>query len=202
MKKKLVAIAAATLVILPFGASPASADTGGGMIAFECVASLSLFPSGGGTGTCGTNSLAPGTPAVPSSASGTITGVTDDGEPFVLVVAGVNNFDASFSYEEACVAGEPPVLGTASGTAEIRGVTGTVGTTSVSGTIEVSFSWVRAGLTAVVTITDGSFPGISGEITGAGTAAFVPLLTAGNTCAGGAPLRALVAGEVEAAVTP
>lgn len=199
MKKKLVAIAAATLVILPFGASPASADTGAGVIAFECVANLSIFP-GSGSGTCGSNSLAPGSPVIPSTAEGTITGVTSSGQPFVLVAAGVNNFSASFNYEEACLAGEPPVLGLATGTATITGVTGTVGTTPVSGNLTVTFSWTRAGLTAAVTINGGSFPGISGTITGAGTAAFVPLLTAGNTCGGGAPLRALVAGEVNAAV--
>lgn len=209
MKKKLIALVAAAVAVIPFTVSPAHAAAGGGTIVFECTADLPFFPSDGGVGQCGTDKAHESAPEVPSTAEGVLTGVTDQNNPFVIVVAGTDNFDATFDYSEGCVAGEPPLAGTAAGSAEITGLSGIAGTDVITGgEIKVTFSWVRAGATAVITITggtidvDGTDDTISGDVLGAGTAAFVPVISAGNTCPSGDSLKAPVVGTATVAVTP
>lgn len=203
MKKKLVALAAAAVAIVPVTVSPANAGPAAGELVFECVASLPGFPSGAGTGKCGPDTLAGG-PVVPSSAEGTIQGVTDSGQPFVLTAAGVNNFTATFNYQEACVAGEPPVLGTANGSATIKGMTGVVGVTPVANAeITVTFTWTRVGATAAITITGGTLTfgaEVEAVTAGTGEAAFAPVVTTGNTCPSGGGLKALVTGSAQVAI--
>lgn len=206
MKNKLIAVMTAAVAVIPFAVTPAHAGTGGGTIAFECTADLPNFPSDGGAGKCEAGAVVDGGPSVAASAEGTITGRTDGGQPFILVAAGVNNFEATFNYSEGCVAGEPPVAGTAAGSAEISGMTGFVGTTPVTAELTVTFSWTRAGVVAAVTVTgadidlNGVDDDVTGTVVGAGTAAFVPVLTAGNTCPGGDALKAAVAGSATVTV--
>lgn len=203
MKKKLVALAAAAVAIVPVTVSPANAGPGAGEVVFECVASLPAFPSGAGSGTCGSGSLAGG-PVVPSSAEGTIQGKTASNVPFALVAAGLNNFTATFNYQEACVAGEPPVLGTANGSATITGMTGVVGTSIVNdGKLVVNFTWTRGGTAAAITITGGTLTatGLSESVSvGVGEAAFAPVIGLANTCPSGGGLKALVTGSAQVAI--
>jgi hypothetical protein len=213
LKTKLVAIAAAAVAILPLTSSPATAGPGHGKIAFSCVADLPAFPSAASNGTCGSGTLGTG-PVVPSSASGKISGLTDQGNAFTVAVAGTNNFNAEFAYREPCVAGEPPVTGEANGTATVTGWTGRVvdpdtGAVEIvtNGTLTVTFNWARVGATAEILIGDAdlSFTGSSDTATngtGAGGASFAPVLTQGNLCPEGGPLKALVTGSAALAWTP
>lgn len=201
MKKKLVAIAAAAVAMIPIIGSPANAAAAAGTLKFECVAALPEFPSPQAEGTCGSNTLGIGGPVVPSSATGVIKGATDANQPIVLVAAGTNNFSAAFTYQEPCVANEPPASGTANGKATITGLQGVVGTTQVNnGTLVVDFEWVRGGATAAILITDavlttsqGTVDGVT--VVGAGAANFAPLLGATNVCPVGGPIRAVVEGS-------
>lgn len=190
MKKKLVAIAAAAVAILPFTGSPAQASVSGA-IAFECVAQLPEFPSPQANGSCGT----------PSAAVGTVSGLSASGQAYTLVAAGVNNFGASFEYQEACVANEPPVLGTANGTATVTGLTGVKNGAPVTASAELQFSWRRVGLTAAITISSGEIQFSDGDTatplvaaSANAAAGFAPVLTLANTCPVGGPLQAAVAG--------
>lgn len=200
MKKKLVAIAAAAVAMIPLAGTSANAAAAAGTLKFECVANLPAFPTPQGDGTCGPGALAGG-PVVPSSATGVITGATNDNLPIVLVAAGVNNFSAQFSYQEPCIANEPPATGTANGTATITGLQGVVGTTPVSGgKLVVEFTWVRGGGTAAITITGatlsaGSTTVEGTTVVGAGEASFAPVLGPANLCPEGGPLKALVEGS-------
>lgn len=199
MKKKLIAIAAAAVAIVPLNISPASASTTGGFV-FECTAVLPEFPSPAGNGVCGSNAPV-GSTAVPSAAVGSVSGTTTAGQPYSVVAAGANNFSAAFSYAEGCVANEPPVLGTASGTAVVTGLTGVKGGAPTTATATLDFEWVRAGATAVVTFTGGSLNFSDDTATplvlqsAAGSAVFAPLLDARNSCPVGQGLRAVVAGS-------
>lgn len=199
MKKKLIAITAAAVAIVPLNISPASASTTGGFV-FECTAVLPEFPSPSGNGTCGSNAPV-GNTAVPATAAGTVAGTTTGGDAYVVVAAGANNFSASFSYAEGCVANEPPVLGTASGTATVTGLTGVKGGAPTTATATLDFEWVRVGATAVVTFTGGTLNFGDDTATplvlqsAAGTAVFAPLLDANNACPVGGALRAVVAGS-------
>ncbi|HWL35973.1 MAG TPA: hypothetical protein VNQ77_07245 [Frankiaceae bacterium] len=60
-------------------------------------------------------------------------------------------------------------------------------TGSVTGAIDVNFTWLRVGATAVITTT--------GDIDGAGAAVFVVTSPVGNPCGG--PVTAQVAGAIE-----
>lgn len=191
MKKKLVAIAAAAVAVLPFTSQPAHASVSGN-IAFECVAQLPEFPSPQANGSCG----------APSAAAGTVSGLSASGQAYTLVAAGVNNFSASFEYQEACVANEPPLLGTANGSATVTGMVGVKNGAQVSASATLQFSWRRVGATAVITITSGEIQFSDGDTatpmvaaSANATAAFAPVLTLANTCPVGGPLQAAVAGN-------
>jgi hypothetical protein len=213
LKTKLVAIAAAAVAIIPLTSSPAAAAAAAGKVSFSCVAALPAFPSPSANGTCGSGTLGTG-PVVPSSAWGTIAGLTDENNAFVVTAAGTNNFSAEFSYREPCVAGEPPVTGEANGTARITGWNGRVvkqnGTveTVTDGVLEVHFSWTRVGGTAAITIdwANLTLPGSSDHVTdpatGVGQASFAPVLTAANLCPVGGPLKAAVTGSAIVVFTP
>ncbi|MGH2730174.1 MAG: hypothetical protein ACRDJI_06130, partial [Actinomycetota bacterium] len=162
---------------------------GGGSVTFECVANLPEFPSAGNTGSCGSGTIAGvGVPSVAVAALAGAAGTT----PFA--VAGAGSLSASFDYSEGCVAGEPPVLGTAIGTA-----TATIGGPA-GGSLTTDFSWTRVGLTAVILTSNGTVTTSGGTsddgAIGVGVAAFVPLLDAGNTCPTGGDLTAIAAGEL------
>lgn len=196
--KKIIAIAAAAVAILPFTASPAPA-AGAGNVVITCKADLPQFPTDNGNGTCNGTVTIPA--PLPGTAVGGLAGVDTSGatpEPFVLTTApGVSdNFSASFQYNEGCVAGEPPVLGSAfNATATITGLQGTKGDQNVTGSATVEFEWTRAGLTAAIQITGGTLSlsdGYSAPLVGAGAGAFVPFLTVDNTCDGNGPLKAYV----------
>ncbi|MDQ3951831.1 MAG: hypothetical protein M3279_02530 [Actinomycetota bacterium] len=195
MKKKLIAIAAAAVAIVPLTGSPASA-AGAGAVAFSCTAHLQAFPTLSGQGTCnGTASVA----GIPSAGVGGVAGSTG-GQAYVLVTAPnvTGNFSARFDYEEGCVANEPPVAGAASGEATITGLSGLKGGANVTASATITFEWTRGGLTAAVVVTGGVInfsDGSSDSVAaGAALAAFVPVLTANNVCPSGGPLDALVAG--------
>ncbi|HEX2295380.1 MAG TPA: hypothetical protein VHN37_08740 [Actinomycetota bacterium] len=202
MKKKLIAIAAAAVAIVPLTGSPASASVTGGFV-FECTASLPEFPADAGTGSCG--SAAPvGTTSVPSTATGSVAGVTAANQPYALVAAGAGNFSATFDYAEGCLAGGvPPPLGTASGTATVTGLTGVKGGAPTTATATLDFEWVRVGLTAAVTFTDGEIVFSDDTATplvmqsAVAEAAFGPVLLGNNSCPSGGPLKAVVAGAAE-----
>lgn len=189
MKKKLIALVTAVVAIVPFtGVGTANAAVAG-TLAFQCKAELSAFPTAAGSGRCR------GTVGPAGITAGVAFGTSTTG-PFVITGAG--SFEASFTYSEGCVAGEPPLIGAAQGTATISGMTAVNNgsPTTASGTI--SFSWQRVGVTAAIVINGGTISfgdGASANIgTSAGTAAFVPLLQPNNTCPDGGPLEALVAG--------
>lgn len=201
MKKKLVAIAAAAVAIVPLAGSPASA-VGAGNVVITCHAHLPAFPTDNATGTCDGDANIPA--PLPGTAVGGLAGVDTTGsepEPFVLTTEpGItDNFSASFQYNEGCVAGEPPLLGSAfNATATITGLEGIKGGDPVTGSATVQFEWTRAGLTAAIQITGGTLTlsdGYSTSLTGAGAAAFVPVLTLNNTCNGNGALEAYVAAD-------
>lgn len=196
--KKLIALAAAVMVVIPFTVTPASAGPGAGVIAFECTAKLDAFPSPSGSGTCEGGATIP----APSVASGALAGTTDDGDPYV--VSGAGAFTAEFTYAEGCLLGEPPLTGAAEGSATVSGLTAVKngGTTSATLVID-SFTWTRAGLTAAITLGSGRIEFGDGDVaqtfTGAAEAAFAPILTQDNLCPVGGPLQALVVGSAQVA---
>lgn len=192
MKKKLVAIAAAAVAMIPLIGSPANASVTGN-VSFVCTANLPEFPSPASSGSCGPT----------SSAAGSVAGLSVGGDPYAVAIAGANNFSASFDYNEACLAGsEPPVAGQANGTATVTGITGVKGGATVTATATLKFDWDRAGVVAAVNIrADGSLLEFSDgdtavlTVDAAAVAAFAPVLTLANTCPVGGPLQAVVAGN-------
>jgi hypothetical protein len=152
-------------------AGPASAASpAAGVAGFECQVTLPVWPTAsGGSASC--NGLAVG---------GGVHGAAP------VTAAGTSFTGQVTSYNEACVAGEPPLIGTATGNAII----GTSG-----GNMTAGFSWTRVGLTAVVTTSGPSIGGHSHNGAGAAIAGFVPLVTGGiPTCAQPGSLTAIVAG--------
>lgn len=196
MKKKLIAVAAAAVAIVPVAASPASA-TATGEVAFTCTAHLPDFPTSGAQGTCdGTASIA----GLPSAGVGGLAGLSNSLDPYVLVTApgARGNFSATFDYQEPCVAAGPPPAGLANGRATITALTGVKDGVTVTATATVRFQWVRAGTEAAILITGGSIEFSDNEsatiTAGAGTAAFIPVAQAHNICGRGGSMDALVAG--------
>lgn len=186
--KKLIALAMSLTAIAPLtAATPAHAATAGAL-AFTCEAVLPSFPSPGDSGSCAGTSAATGA------------GLSTD---LGYVVTGVGTFEADFSYNEGCAAsGLPPASGTASGSASVEGLTA-VGPGGVkSASADLTFSWTRTGLVAVVTLNGTvTVDGVgSTSVTGRAAAAFVPVLTLDNVCPEGGPLRARVAGVAELGV--
>ncbi|HEV2755938.1 MAG TPA: hypothetical protein VG318_09210 [Actinomycetota bacterium] len=188
MKKKLIALVAAVVAIVPFMSAPASAQSGGAL-AFECTAQLGSFPSPGSGGTC------KGLVEPLGVAAGAAAGVSDQG-PYVLV--GPGDFEASFGYAEACVANEPPAIGTATGRATITGMPAIHKGELTTASGSLGFSWTRVGLTAAITLDDVSLTfangGLARPALGVAVAGFAPVIGPGNTCPSGGPLTAEVAG--------
>ncbi|MDQ3913967.1 MAG: hypothetical protein M3323_01360 [Actinomycetota bacterium] len=188
MKKKLIALVAAAVAVVPFTSGTASAQ-GAGALAFECEAFLSAFPSPGASGEC------KGTVEPLGIAAGGAAGVGTEG-PYALV--GPGDFNASFTYAEGCVANEPPAIGTANGTATITGVPAVNKGELTTANASLVFSWTRVGLTAAITISDMQITfangGSDNPALGVATAGFAPVLTQNNTCPSGGPLTAVVAG--------
>ena len=195
MKKKLVAIAAAAVAMIPLIGSPAHASASG-KVAFQCTTTLPEFPSPQASATCS------------GSATGKVAGQSVGGDAYVVVAAGVNNFKAEFEYNEACLAeGVPPALGTANGTATVTGLVGVKAgpggaKVPVTGSATLGFTWTRVGVNAVVTVSsdpskthlDFSDGDTATLTVAAATATFAPVLTLANTCPVGGPLTAAVAG--------
>ena len=182
VKKALGAVALAGLVaaaiVVPAGSAGASVT---GVVGLTCTANLPSFPTANGAGTCS------------GTSAGLGAGLTDDGQPFAL--AGPGTFDASFAYNEECVAGEPPVIGFANGSATVTGGTSTEG----AFTLNTNFNWTRVGLTAVI-LTSGTNVNFASGRTAtavapdAGVAAFAPILGTDNVCPNGGDLTAVVVG--------
>jgi len=205
MKRQLmrgVTTVAVTALALVAPATPARASISG-EIEFACTATLPVFPSVTGVGTCGG-----GTGPVPGRAVVEVQGVDTAGHPFV--VTGVGDFDAAFVYSEPCPPLPLPVsptIGTAVGTASITGLTAVhygIPPTLVGAQITATFVWTRAGNSAVVVLTSLQISFTNGHsavvasplgnsVGGWATAAFAPLPGAG-TCVAPAPTKAVVTG--------
>lgn len=190
MKKKLIALVAAVVAVVPFMPSPASAQAGGSL-GFQCTAKLNSFPTPGGTGRC------EGRIGPVGVTAGAAAGIDNEGEAYVIVGAGT--FTADFSYAEACIANEPPAIGTAQGTAYIKDVPAIRKGALTDADGVLTFAWTRVGLSAVVTITGASITfgngGSDNPAIGAAVAGFAPVIGPSNTCPSGGPLEAEVAGE-------
>ena len=180
MKRISILLAATALIgSALFGtAGSASASTDDdasptvGAAIFSCTANLPSWPSVGGNGSCSNLATA---------------GAGGHG----TTPATITSLNASFSYSEPCLAGEPPLLGNASGTATLG---------SSAGPISVQFDWVRVGLTAVVVTSGPTAGGHAHDGAGAGVAAFVPLPPLGTCSPGGSlPLTAQVVGAAATA---
>lgn len=194
MRSLRIAVVATLVAVFGAIAAPALASITG-TVSFECTASLPDWPSQQSSGFCrdfGTTT----NPSVLVSARAAVdlAGVDDAGSPFS--VAGVGPFEAVFNYSQACIAGEPPLLGSANGTATVEGLTAVVNGSVQRARLVANFSWSRVGAAAVFTITgstvffDGSTA--SGSI-GQGEAVFVPLNA--GFCPVGGRVLAFVAGE-------
>jgi hypothetical protein len=181
--KKIMTLLAATALVgsalfasagVASASAPEEASPAAGAAIIACQANLPSWPSSGSSGTC-TNTAAAGV-GLHGTTPATITSI-----------------NASFSYSEPCFAGEPPLLGNASGTATLG---------SSAGPITVSFDWVRLGLTAVVVTSGPTAGGHPHGGAGAGVAAFAPLPPLGTCAPGGSiPLTAQVVGVAATAGT-
>ena len=182
----LSAMAVVTSSIVP----QAGADMVAGTVSFECTASLPNYPTWAGQGTCGSRAL-PATAVV--SAAG-----RDGSTDARFVVAGTGRFAAFFEYNELCL--PEAVVGQASGTATVAGLSATYDGVATTATLEVTFTWSRVGATADIHVlgydlTIGGTHTIDGSL-GEGAATFEPLLQQHNFCPIGSPLDALVQGDV------
>jgi hypothetical protein len=168
----------------------AGAGTVAGTVSFECTATLPNYPTWAGSGTCGSRAL-PATAAV--SAAG-IDGATN--APFV--VTGTGRFTASFDYNELCL--PEAVVGLATGTATVTGLSAVYGGAPATATLDVTFTWMRVGATADIHVLGYRLTIIGGHTIdgslGEGAATFAPLLGQDNRCPVGGPLDALVHGDV------
>jgi hypothetical protein len=173
--KVVVAAASVALIGALLPAAPAAASAGGGALVFTCNATLPSWPSDNGTGGRCDNLASAGA------------GVHDGS------AATFNSLNANVtSYSEPCVAGEPPLVGFASGNATAGG----------ANTVTFNFDWTRVGLAAVVTGTVTSVDGSSHGGTALAAAAFAPLPPLGTCGPNGArPLSAVVAGVGLVALT-
>lgn len=206
---------AALVGAFAFPVAPAHA-TVTGATAFHCTADLPEFPSqNGNSGTCDADGIDA------SVTFGAGAGIDDgsssdaDGSRDPYVIGGVGSFHADFNYQEQCSAnGIPPLLGTADGTATVKGakvvevVAAPAPHVAVGdATLSTHFSWTRVGLVALI-ITDntkldfdftaGGFSDDNDTATATtidvAVAGFVPILGASNTCPTGGPLKAKVVG--------
>jgi hypothetical protein len=203
VRRLLALLGAVALLAMPLiQASPAQASTSGGHV-IACKAHLPQWPTLTPTsGSCTGNT--------PVGSVSVDWGLDNLGNAYVVVDPGV--FSASFTYSETCVAGEPPAVGTANGTAGVTGATALDGTTQTSAAWTAAFSWTRVGATALVflgpaSVTFGnghtatsavklpvpSPPGVSGGSSGVAVAAFVPTTVPLPTCAAPGVLDAQVA---------
>ena len=178
-------IGAVALTALIAGAVVVPASTAGatvtGAVGLTCTATLPSFPTNADNGTCSGTSVGVGA------------GLTDGGAPYAI--AGPGTFNADFVYNEACVAGEPPVLGSAVGRATVTGGTSTHG----AFTLGTNFAWTRVGVVAVILTNGTEISFASGDHATAvapdvGVAAFAPLLGTDNVCPNGGDLTAVVVG--------
>ncbi|HEX2195472.1 MAG TPA: hypothetical protein VHJ76_00990 [Actinomycetota bacterium] len=198
--KKLIAIAAVVAALTPLTAGPASAQVSGN-VAFNCTAKLSAFPSVSGSGRC------EGGARIGASGWGCVAGFRTPPVPpdfYLICGRGLNTFSATFTYNEQCVAGEPPVVGSAEGTATISDLLAVYNGTVTTANATLDFIWTRAGATAAIQITGGTInfgngESVSGTL-GVGEAAFAPLLTQDNLCPEGGPLEAEVVGSAQIAI--
>ena len=164
--KAMLMLSAVLAMVMSLSIAPANANPGVGQVAFECTASLPLFPAASGAnGAC----------------QGTATG-------FVVTTAGPKTsiqgtFRAAFSYNEP--AATCPATGTAAGNFWINEGTAD----QIAGT----FTWTRAGATAVITLANINGAGLT-SASGEATAAFEsPQAVA--ACSNPQPITATVAGE-------
>ncbi|HEY7873803.1 MAG TPA: hypothetical protein VIG64_01645 [Actinomycetota bacterium] len=166
--KKLIGLIALTAIVGAMLVPATSASAAKvGAAAGECQVTLA-WPGSGGAGDC--TGLAVG-------------GVFLDHPclPTCVFTATVE------SYGEECFAGEPPLLGDATGELKLDGTT--VG----------RYNWLRVGLVAVLTVNPEGDPSVNGAEAGAGVAAFVPQPPLGACNAPNPAMKALVVGAVVAA---
>lgn len=179
-------VVAGTIMSAP---APAAASTSGAIV-FVCEVYFSSYPAPGGTATCGGGSV--------SRAQASISGIASDGEPYL--VAGLGFPSLSFSHGQACVAGEPALLGTMFGAMTISDVPALHKGSLTTASISLPFSATVVGTDITFTISDpritfGSGGGAAGSA-GAGNGAYVPLIGPGNRCPQGGPMSAVMQGEI------
>lgn len=189
----VAAVTAAAAVAVPVPASAAVT----GSVTFNCTATLDDgWPTAAGSGYCDEGSSNPQGDG-PAFAVVEAGGLDDWGSPFI--VHGFAPLRAEFTYQEACVVNEPPLAGTASGTARIEGLPAVHNGVASSATLVASFQWTRFGATAALTITSFQFTFLNNRTAtgsaGEGQATFVPRLDSSHTCPVGGWMEALVTGE-------
>lgn len=185
-------VTAIAVTTLPGAAVAQPLSQASGEVVFECHAYVSSSPTPAGSGTCEDG-------VVPALAEVTISGLDDSGDAFL--VDGVGAARASFSHAEACVANEPALIGTASGTATVVNVPAFHRGELTTASLYVTFSATVVGLKILITVTGWTVSfanggSVTGTI-GAGEATYIPFLSSNNVCPTGGPMEALVAGEVD-----
>lgn len=172
--------------------APASA-TVSGSVSFHCTARLPGWPSPAGSGHCANGTT-------PAAGYVTLSGLDGGGGPYV--VQGPGAFHAEFTYSAACVASEPPLVGTAEGVATVEDVPAVHRRLLTTADVHVQFTWTRLGANAMIAATgwliEFGHGGTASGSLGAGHATFVPVLQPSHFCPIGGPLEALVQGEVTA----
>jgi hypothetical protein len=180
--RRLLPLLTALATVLGLGvaavptAAHAAPDAAG--VVFEGTATLPTFPCASASCTGGTfsSNLAEELNVCVNDSS--CKGVTEQGVTLsaCITTGGCSLSSSSFSYTESCLPGQTagaPPLGTATGPVTVADGANTY----ISGT----FSWIRVGLTAVITFTTSTPSGG----TGAAVAAFVPTLPIGSCAPGG-----------------
>ena len=193
-RKSLVpTVLALTVLALLAAAAPAAASVSGS-VSFHCTAKLPAYPTPEGYGICEGDT----TPAV---ADVNLSGLDTSSVPYA--VAGQGAFGAAFTYTQACIANEPPLVGTARGTATVVDAPAVYGGTPTRADVEAQFRWSRVGIQATVVVTGWQIRFSNGRTAtgtnGAGEAVFIPVSGTNHLCPGtGETVKALVLGEVTA----
>jgi hypothetical protein len=161
----------AVLVAAACTAAPsAGAAVSPAQVVFTCTATLNGGWGPGGYGVCGNG-------RVPALARVEAAGVDDRGTPFAIDDLGM--LYAEFSYTSACIANEPPLMGTADGYLTVHGLTAVRNGSTVGARLDVGFRWARSGTEAVVTVTSSRFTfddwATATVATGGGGATLIPL---------------------------
>ena len=190
MRKSLIAFGLVGLIAAVVGPAVPASGTITGSAAVVCKTFLPAWPTASGSSTCGGYLV---------GAAGAGAGLTTTNNPYVI--AGKGSFSSSFSYQEPCLAsGQPPVIGTAAGTATASGFKAVVKTQSTTAKETAGFNWTRVGAVAVITtsgakITFGNLQTATATAPGGGVGTFAPTNynPTKNKCPSGGSLTAVVA---------